>query len=62
MDLFRTSRDVWGQEVLQGMSWDLIPIFFGAGAALIVGHLLYRWLLAPGQPAAKFPRRAGQPK
>ncbi len=62
MDLFRTSRDVWGQEVLQGMSWDLIPIFFGAGAVLIVGHLLYRWLLAPGQPASRAPRRAGRSK
>ena len=62
MDLFRTSRDVWGQEVLQGMSWDLIPIFFGAGAVFIVGHLLYRRLLAPGQPAAKAPRRAGRRK
>lgn len=47
MELLRTSRDVWGQEVLQGMSWELIPVFFGAGAAIIVCHLLYRWLLAP---------------
>lgn len=62
MDLFRVSRDVWGQEVLQGMSWDLIPIFFGAGAVLILGHLLYRWLLAPSQSVAKAPRRFGQPK
>ena len=62
MDLFRVSRDVWGQEVLQGMSWDLIPIFFGAGAVLILCHLLYRWLLAPRQPVAKAPRRFGRPK
>ena len=47
MELFRVSRDVWGQEVLQGMSWDLIPVFFGAGAVMILCHLLYRWLLAP---------------
>lgn len=47
MELLRTSRDVWGQEVLQGMSWELIPVFFGAGGAIILCHLLYRWLLAP---------------
>lgn len=51
MELLRTSRDVWGQEVLQGMSWELIPVFFGAGVIFVLGHLVYRWLLAPkGQP------------
>jgi hypothetical protein len=29
------------------MSWDLIPVFFGLGCALIVGHALYRAFLAP---------------
>lgn len=49
MELFRVSRNVWGQEILQGMSWDLLPVFFGLGAAFIVGHMLYRWLLAPNK-------------
>lgn len=49
MELFRVSRDVWGREILQGMSWDLLPVFFGVGAVLILAHLLYRWLLAPKQ-------------
>jgi formate dehydrogenase subunit gamma len=46
MEIFRVSRDVWGREMLQGMSWDLLWVFFGAGLALIVLHALYRALLA----------------
>lgn len=47
MELFRVTRDVYGREVLQGMSWDLLWIFFGLGIGFIVVHALYRWLLAP---------------
>jgi hypothetical protein len=47
MELFRVSRDVYGREVLQGMSWDLLWVFIGIGGALIVGHAFYRWFLAP---------------
>jgi hypothetical protein len=46
MDLFRISRDVWGREILQGMSWDLLPWFFGAGIAFIVMHALFRLMFA----------------
>jgi hypothetical protein len=46
MELLRVSRDVWGREVLQGMSWDLLPVFFFAGVAFVVLHALYRALLA----------------
>jgi hypothetical protein len=47
MQVLRVSRDVYGQEVLQGLSWDLLWVFFGLGVAVIVAHALYRWLLAP---------------
>lgn len=47
MEIFRYSRNVYGQETLQGMSWDLLWIFFALGAAIIVVHAAYRWLLAP---------------
>ncbi len=47
MELVRVSRDVYGREVVQGMSWDLIWIFFAAGIAFIGAHALYRWLFAP---------------
>jgi hypothetical protein len=49
VELFRVSRDVYGREVLQGMSWDLLWVFFGLGLTLIVGHALYRLILAPKQ-------------
>lgn len=45
MELLRISRDIYGREVLQGMSWDLIWVFFGLGCLLIVGHALYRLIL-----------------
>jgi formate dehydrogenase subunit gamma len=47
VELFRVSRDIYGREVLQGMSWDLLWVFIGLGAVLIVGHALYRLILAP---------------
>jgi hypothetical protein len=43
----RVSRDVYGREVLEGMSWDLIPVFFGLGLAIIAAHLAWRRWLAP---------------
>ena len=47
MEILRVSRDIYGREVVLGMSWDLIWVFVGLGAAFIVVHALYRWLLAP---------------
>ncbi len=47
MELVRVSRDVYGREVLQGMSWDLLWVFIGVGCAFIVGHALYRLIFAP---------------
>jgi len=47
VDILRISRDIYGREVLQGMSWDLIPVFFTLGCAVIIGHALYRAFLTP---------------
>lgn len=47
MEIFRISRDVYGREVLQGMSWDLLWVFFIAGIAFVVAHALYSWLFTP---------------
>jgi len=49
MELFRVSRNVWGQEILQGVSWDFLSVFFGVGILFIVLHLLYCWFLTPKQ-------------
>jgi hypothetical protein len=46
MELFRVSRNVWGQETIQGLSWDLLPLFFWAGVVFIVTHAVYAWLVA----------------
>lgn len=47
MELFRVSRNVWGQEVLLGISWDLLWVFLGAAVLFIVLHLAYKLLLEP---------------
>lgn len=47
MELFRVSRDVYGREVLQGISWDLFWVFVAAGVAIIVAHAVFRAVLAP---------------
>jgi hypothetical protein len=46
VELFRVSRDVYGQRTLEGVSWDLLPVFFWAGVALIVIHALYSRFLS----------------
>jgi hypothetical protein len=47
MEILRYGRDVYGRETLEGMSWDLIGLFFGLGVAIIVVHLVYRLWFAP---------------
>jgi hypothetical protein len=42
MELFRVGHDVYGQRVLEGIGWDLLPVFAGIGAVVIVGHLIYK--------------------
>ncbi len=42
MEILRYTRDMYGQETLQGVSWDLLPVFAGIAAVIIVGHLVYK--------------------
>jgi hypothetical protein len=44
MELFRYRKTIWGQEILSGVSWDLIWVFIGAAIAFIIAHLFYLWL------------------
>lgn len=44
MELFRVGHDVWGQRVLEGVSWDLLPVAAGIGALVIVGHRIYKYI------------------
>jgi hypothetical protein len=32
MKLLRTDTSPWGQEVVLGVSWDLLPVFVAAGS------------------------------
>lgn len=44
MEFFRVSRNVWGQEMLVGMSWDLLWLPVAAAAAAIAAHQIFRLL------------------
>lgn len=52
MQFVRVSTDVWGQEVLEGISWDLLPVAIAVGAVVVVGHALYL-LIRHRRPAPK---------
>jgi len=53
MELFRVTRNAWGQETLAGVSWDLLWVFVGAAVVFIVAHILYKWLLVPDASPAR---------
>ena len=42
MELFRYSSDVYGQQILEGVSWDLFYIVVGLAAVAILGHLIFK--------------------
>ncbi len=44
MELFRVSRNVWGQEVLIGMSWDLLWVPVAAAFGFMVLHQSMRFV------------------
>jgi hypothetical protein len=44
MDIFRYSRNVYGQSTLEGMSFELIWIFIGVAAVVIIVHLLWAFV------------------
>ncbi len=41
MEIFRIGHDVYGQRVLEGVSWSMLGVAVGAGAVVILGHLIY---------------------
>jgi hypothetical protein len=42
MDILRYGHDTFGERLINGASWDLLPVAFWAGIAVIVIHLIYR--------------------
>ncbi len=59
MELFRFSRSIYGQQVMIGASWDLLPWFFAAGAAFIVLHAIYKIVFGARGAAALGRQSAG---
>lgn len=49
MDLLRYGHDSFGAKVINGASWDLLPLAFWAGVAVIVGHLVWRAIARRGR-------------
>jgi hypothetical protein len=43
VELVRVTTDAWGREVLEGISWDLLPIAVAIGAFVIVAHAIWRY-------------------
>lgn len=44
MEFLRYGHDSFGERVLNGVSWDLLPVAFWAGVAVILVHLVWRTL------------------
>ncbi len=44
MSLLRFGHDSYGNRIVDGASWDLLPVAFWAGVAVIVAHLVIRAL------------------
>ena len=44
MNLLRFGHDTNGNRIIDGASWDLLPVAFWAGIAVIVVHLVIRAL------------------
>ena len=51
MELLRYGHDAWAQVVVNGLSWDLLPVAAGAGVAVILIHLVYRALTRTARSA-----------
>ncbi len=47
MELFQWGTDPWGQETLVRVSWDLLYLFFWAGIAFVLFHLVYAAVWVP---------------
>lgn len=48
MDVLRYGHDSYGEPVVNGASWDLLPVAFWAGVAVIVVHLVWRAIRGRG--------------
>lgn len=62
MDILRYGHDAWGQVVVNGLSWGLLPVVVGAGAAVIGVHLVIRaFTKSPGREPGREPGHSPGP-
>ena len=47
MELFRYSRNVYGQQILEGVNFELLWMFAGFSATIIVAHLAISFFKKP---------------
>lgn len=59
MELLRYGHDAWGQVVVNGLSWSLLPVVVGAGAAVILVHLVVRAFTRRGSAGGASRDRSG---
>ena len=59
MDIASYKNDVWGQEVLRGVSWDLLWLVIVAAFIVIAGHAIYEAMQKARREAVQR-RRQGQ--
>lgn len=55
MEFWREATNPWGQEVLIGISWDLMWTALIAGIAFVAAHAVYVWKFTPKSEAPPAP-------
>jgi hypothetical protein len=60
VEIFRVSKDAYGQETLIGVSWDLLWWFIVAALLFIVAHIIYKFLFAPKADGAAISGEDGE--
>ena len=58
MEIIRNKRDVWGDEVILGVAWDLLWVVAVAALLLLAGHAIVMAALAKrkAKPSAEGPK------
>jgi len=62
MDLLRRATNPWGQDILIGVSWDLMWAAIILSAAFLVGHMIWLKMRGPEEHAAPATVPAGIPE
>ncbi len=52
MELFRYATSVYGDKQIIGGSFDLLQYFVLAGAAVILAHAIFKWVVPSNKNAA----------